>query len=338
MKQRWLVMLVFFAVWALVSIQGKSYLVIDDSAETMDGYASQVIFVRALVDAGDNLLDVEPLIWVHMARTVIAVFFDVLESLGGPPLVSAIVLAGTIPLLVLFKGGRRDYLGLFLPLTVFALSYRAVLVMLSLGYLLLFLIKGRSRWYLVLSFLFANLSSGAVLTALLVGVLLGRAYRKGSLSLLVYLAFLLGSLGISMADKYVGFVAGDAGYDSGVDGATGILAVLSRNTIIVSLIHGDYVRGMVYIVLLLAAVYGFFYSLNRRIYGGYTLIFLVSGSAFMVEGLGVVSLVVPVLLYLSGVPLPRRPAWMPPLRPARAQKTRRRKMPPPVALEQAPPD
>lgn len=292
---------------AMCWLANKAYLLLDEESIGADGYASQVAFIRELVDSGGNLLEVEPLYWIHGLRTVIAVAFEAISSAGGPGLTAAVILCALAPLFGLFQPSRRPHLLLLMPFTLIALSYRAVLVYIAIGYLFLFILKRPSKLYLALSFLLANLSSGGVLSALLIAVLIGRAYRGRSLALRIYMLGLVLSLGISAWDKYLGFVNQDTGYDATVQGATGVVALLSRSTIFVSFLNGDYLRGIVYGGLLCVAVYAFFSAARSSRYKGYAVVFLTTVPTFMLEGLGVISLLVPVLMFFAGVPLALRP-------------------------------
>lgn len=296
----------FVLAVAAGALSGKTYLSLDDD-NTTDGYASQVAFIMNLLASGGDLSELGPLAWIHVLRTAIAVFFQGIESIGGPALVTAVMLALIWPILSLLKGSKREYLYLLLPIAMLALSYRAALVFVSVGYLMLFLTQRRSRLYLVLSFLFANLSFGAVMSVFLIAVLLGRAYRPKSWAMRLYVVALVVSLVISAIDKYVGFLGAEAGYDATVEGVTGIGAILSRGTLFVSLLTGNYLRGFVYLVLFAAAAWGLVYGSRRRALMGYVVVFATAIPAFLTEGLGVVSLLVPVVMFMAGVPLPRRP-------------------------------
>jgi hypothetical protein len=285
----------------------KAFVSLDEDAIRSDGYASQVAFIRALIEGGGNLLDVDPLYWIHGVRTLLALGFEAVHGSGGPLLTAAVMLACVWPLLALFDGAPRRALSLLLPLTAVALSYRAVLVQVAIGYLLLYILRRCSPVYLLLAFLFANLSSGAVLSAVLIALLLAVGYRRMTPSMVIFVAGLVLSLGVSVADKYAGFMAREAGYDATVEGATGIVALLSRSTIFVSVMEGDYLRALTYTGMFAGALYALLYAAKRRRYAGYAAIFVCTIPAFLLEGLGVISLVVPVLMFLAGVPLPRTP-------------------------------
>jgi len=285
----------------------KAFVSLDEDAISTDGYASQVAFIRALVEGGGNLLEVDPLYWIHGVRTLLALGFEAAHANGGALATAAVVLACIWPILALFDGAPRRALALLLPLTAMALSYRAVLVLVAIGYVLLYVVRRRSAVYLLLAFVFANLSSGAVLSGLLIALLLAAGYRRMTPSMLIFVAGMVLSLGVSVADKYAGFMAKEEGYNATVEGATGLVALLSRSTIFVSVMEGDYLRALIYAGMFVGALYALVYAARRRRYGGYAAIFICTVPAFLLEGLGVISLVVPVLMFLAGAPLPRKP-------------------------------
>jgi len=285
---------------------GKAFLTIDEEGITNNGYASQVAYILAVYEDGGSMFDLEPLFWIHGIRTAIALGFGEIDNIGGPMLTASIMLAFTWPLLALFDTAPRRTVAFLIPLAVMALSYRAVFVFVAIGYLLLYVLRQRSAVYLVFSFIFAALSSGAVLSALMIALLLAKAYERLTFSMRIYILFMAISLGISFADKYTGFMAQEAGYDSTVQGATGITALLSRSTIFVSFDTGDYLRGIAYLVMLAGACYAVVYATLRKQYSGYAAIFVSTIPAFFLEGLGVISLVVPVFMFLAGVHMPRR--------------------------------
>jgi hypothetical protein len=284
----------------------KSFVSLDADAIVSDGYASQVYYILGLIDAGGSILDADPLYWIHGIRTIVALVFSEVYSVGGALLTVALLLACIWPIFELFNTGSRSALVLVLPLAMTILSYRAVLVFVAIGYLLLYIVRRRSSVYLVLSFVFANLSSGAVLSAMLITFLLSKKYHRATPALLLFALFLMFSLGVSFADKYTGFIAQEAGYDSTIQGATGFLALLSRSTIFISIMNGDYVRAFAYIGLFFGAFYALVYASLKKQFKGYALIFISTIPAFFLEGLGVISLVVPVLMFLAGVPLPSK--------------------------------
>jgi hypothetical protein len=284
----------------------KSFVSLDADAIVSDGYASQVAYIFGLIEAGGTLLDAEPLYWIHGIRALIALAFSEVYSFGGALLTVVLILACIWPLFELFNSGPRSALALVLPLAVTVLSYRAVLVFVAIGYLLLYIVHRRSLIYLVISFLLVNLSSGAVLSAMMITLLLSREYRRVTPMLVIFSLLLMFSLGVSFADKYTGFLAQDAGYDATIQGATGIMALLSRSTVFVSIMAGDYVRAFAYIGMFFGACYALVYATLKKPFAGYAVIFVATTPAFFLEGLGVISLVVPVLMFLAGVPLPRR--------------------------------
>ncbi|MES2755180.1 MAG: hypothetical protein V4659_10985 [Pseudomonadota bacterium] len=272
-----------------------------------DGFTFQVNYISNYFSGGGKLFDLEPLLWIHSLRTVITEFFLYFEELGGPGLATFVILLLYVPVIRMFRHAKWPNVAVILPLTVVLLSYRSSLVILSLAYLMMFVIDRRSWPFLVVSFLFANLSSGAVLNSVIIALTIGRTYRRNSVALYVYIGLLLVSFYISATDKYSGFSQGLSGYDATVYGVDGVTAILSRNTIFVSLLNGDYERAIVYSLIVMVALVTLVVSLRDPKYRGYGVIFLSAVPSFLLEGLGVVSLIVPFLLFLANLKLPLRP-------------------------------
>ncbi|SFZ78886.1 hypothetical protein [Chitinimonas taiwanensis] len=306
----WLTLAVSCISILVCTLAGRVYLSLDEDLISGDGYANQVAFVLSIAESGSDWTELDLLIWIHALRAIVAQMFLWVESVGGGGASAAMMVGLMWPVISLFKDARRGYVGLLLPCMMLILSYRSILVFLSVGYLLAYMIKRPSTWLLVVAFILANLSSGSVMTSLVITFLLGRAYRPRSLPLTIYMLFLFVSLAISVVDKYAGFIAGESGYQATVDGATGMFAIISRSTIVVSFLSGDFLRGGVYVGMLMAAVYGFLIACCKRVNRGYAVIFLGGLPAFMLEGLGVISLLVPVLLFLAGYQLPLRPEYL----------------------------
>jgi hypothetical protein len=273
-----------------------------------DGFTFQVNYIRSYFELGGKFSDLEPLLWIHAIRTIVAETFVFAEELGGPFLATALICTLNIPLIKIFSEARFPYIYLLIPIVIAILSGRSALVALSIAYQLLFMIRRPRMFYLLISFFLANLSSGAVLNNLVMSLLITRNYRKGSLSLYVYIALLSISLYVSGTDKYEGFSFGSAGYNSAVYGLSGYWAVLSRSTIVVSIINQNYERAIAYMVLVALSLIVLFVSMKFKQYRGYSVVFVSALPSFLLEGLGVVSLIVPLLLFAAGLALPIHPA------------------------------
>lgn len=285
------------------SIHDKKFLSLQSEPENIDGFVSQMLYIKNLMEDSWGLFQAEPLYWVHALRMLVALPFEIVYEFGGAELVAILMLAIIWPLLVFFDATKRPWLGIVLPLAMIVLSFRAVLVFVGVGYLLLYVIRNRSSCFLLLGYLFVNLSSGSVLTALAIGFILSRRFCRMTRGMVIFLFGLLITLVVSVMYKYVGFMAQDVGYEATVGEGSGVLALLSRSTVFVSLLEGDYLRFSVYVAMLLGACYAFAYAAFDKRYSGYKVIFLVTIPSFMLEGLGVVSLIIPMMFFLSGVPI-----------------------------------
>jgi hypothetical protein len=273
-----------------------------------DGFTFQVNYIRSYFEMGGKFSDLEPLLWLHTIRMAVAEIFVFSEELGGPFLATALICALSIPLIRLFEGTKRPYIYLAIPLVIAILSSRSSLVALSIAYQMLFIKTKPRAVYLIISFVLANLSSGAVLNNLVISIIITTRYTKLSLSLYLYILLLSISLYISGTDKYEGFSLGSAGYDSTVYGLTGYWAILSRSTIFVSFINQNYERAIAYVGLVAASASVLFVSLRLKQFRGYSVVFLSALPSFLLEGLGVVSLIVPLLMFAAGLPLPMHPS------------------------------
>lgn len=290
-----------FACWIVVVISGKQY--VDLSRSALDGYAAQVAYVKDIIAEG-TLLDQPLLIWVHVIRAIPAAFSCVLYELGGAALVGLGMSILFVPILELFKTSKYPIFVVFFPLVLVIFSYRAALVALSIGYLMLFFLVRRRRWYLLVSFTFANLSSGGVLTIIFMACFMWHRMRVRSVYLYLFVCLLFISLFVSLYDKIYGFIAGEAGYESTISGVSGFLAIFTRSTIIVSFLSENYMRGFVYSGFLVFVIFILIYASLKSSLRPYLLLISIALPSFLVEGLGVVTLLVPVLMLLSQRGLP----------------------------------
>jgi len=284
-----------------VAIADKRF--VDTRGAHPDGYADQLEYVKDVIAEG-QLLEQPLLVWVHVARTVPASFFSFLYELGGAALVSIGMAAFFFPLLKLFEGSRYPIFAALLPFIMIVFSYRAALVALSIGYLMLFFLVRPKRWYLLVLFIFSNLSSGSVLTCIFMAFFMWRRTRVRSYSLGLCLAFLSISLCISLQHKIGGFIAGDAGYETMISGVDGFWALFTRGTIVVSFLDGDYARVLGYSTFLMSVLLVLIYAFIKRGLRPYVFIIAIALPSFLLEGLGVVTLLVPVLILLSQRELP----------------------------------
>ena len=280
----------------------RTFLTLDEITIYSDGFANQVfsVLVWWFADGGD-LSDEKPLFVVHIIRTVIALFFQVIKSTGGSFLEVLVLCLFVWPVLDLFEGGSRRRLGLLLFFLVFLLSFRSVLVCLSVGYLFLYQLRLSKKHYLLISFIFASLSSGAVLMCIILVLReYGQLLRRGA-AYLLYLTLLVASLAVSLLDKVAGFNSGEVGYEATVGNSTGLMAAISRNTIVVSILEGDYLRAAVYLAMLVFLIIFLVVSFIAPRKSWFRVVLLAGLPVMAMEGLGAIALVVPLLMLAAGV-------------------------------------
>lgn len=291
--------------------QGKTLF----NLEEIDGFTYQMIYIRTVIDARIPFFSLEPLLMIHWLRYYLILPVDTIDQSNFRYLSPVLLLALTFPLFSLFKNFPGKIVSLSLLLLLAFMSYRNIFVICGIGYLFIYAKVWRNALVLVLSALLVNLSSGSVLVAIVCGSFLFFHYRIRSLSYFAYLLFLTVSLIISLQDKYIGFALGEAGYAATEFDATGVYAVITRSTIYVSLVTGNFLRAGLYLAIGAIAIVVILVASASAKYRGYALLFVSSLPVFLVEGLGVVALIVPVLLFLSGTPLPLRravaPDWAP---------------------------
>lgn len=293
--------LALLAAVSLAVVIPRTFLVLNEVTIYTDGFAQQVFHVLTVLFTGASIADESPLFLIHLLRAGIAVFFQGVSAIGGSPLEVLVLSLFVWPVLNLFNGGQRPWLGILLFFIVFLLSFRSVLVCISVGYLVLYQLRAPKKRYLLISYIFSSLSSGAVLLCVCLVSRDIRQLGKGGFGYIFYFVFSLLSLAISGADKFMGFRSGDAGYEATVGNATGLQAAISRNTIVVSILSGDYVRAAVYMFLaliLLLFLMRSFFNLKAK---WYRFVFLAGVPVMMLEGLGVIALLVPLLMRSAGV-------------------------------------
>lgn len=290
--------------WIQASVSGKSFLPVAVEGGAVDGYTSQVLYVREIIELGGSFLDQPPLVWIHLIRSILFYYLDFLSYIGGAWLVALGVALFFVPLMRLFVHARFSYVSILLPILIALVSYRAVFVALSVGYIFLYFLYSRRVIYLVISFIFLNLSSASVLIGMLVVCIYAFRFSAWSWRLGVFLIGLTLSFMISLQDKIVGFMSASIGYQPTVSvGEGGLWGVLTRNTIFTSFYEGDYMRGAGYLAFLFVALLIIFLSLCVREFKGYGLLFLAGLPAFFLEGLGVIALTIPLFMFFCQVPL-----------------------------------
>src|SRR3546814_5952422 len=64
----------------------------------VDGFSNQVIYIWNYVGGRNSILDLEPLLWIHALRALVAYVFVTIEDVGGSGLVASALLLLTIPI------------------------------------------------------------------------------------------------------------------------------------------------------------------------------------------------------------------------------------------------
>lgn len=291
------------AASAYAAKNGGRFISLDD----IDGFSAQVIYIWNYFEGGNSLFDLDPLLMIHAARALIAYIFTVVEDNVGIGASTFILLMLAVPILRVFADLPRGFLVFAIPIAGMVFSGRAVLSMISVAYMVIVIIRKRGVILLFLSLFFSTLSSGVALNNLIIAMTVGRYHMRRSVSVMLYSAGLLVTLFISATDKYEGFSEQRAGYDATTYSTSQIGAVISRSTIYVSYMEGEYVRAFAYIGLALIALALLLAAMILPRYRGYAAILLAAIPSVLLEGLGFVSLVIPVLLMLAGKQLPLFP-------------------------------
>lgn len=307
------------AMATLVTGVGSGYKFLP-STELGDGFVSQLLTVGTILSEGDSigLLEESWLPLVHVVRFVCVTPFLAVESVLGPlgPLVMLMLLLW--PLTRMPISGVRNPL-LLLPLALPVLvSGRGVLVAVGLGYVVMHLLERRNTWMLWLGGLLCNLSSASVLMALLlISIGISKSLKadlprsmRGQRQMVFILLF--ASFIISAIDKLAGFGSGDAGYEAhAFDSENLMMVIISRSTLVVSVVDGQYIRALVYgaiAALLSAKLISVFLDprqgIERRI-------LICCAPGMLMEGLGVLAMLFPLFWLFSGINTSSRLLAMP---------------------------
>jgi len=277
------------------------------AASEEDGFQSQLFAVALGFEEGDlfERIAANWLLLVHLLRGLAVLPFLLVESALGSVGLLAFVMLVLIRLITIPYASSKSLL-VFLPLAMpLVLSGRSVLVSAGVAYIALYLLSDRGRpWMLWLGALWVNLSSASVLMALLL-LLFAKprvpAAERQRVQRAVVLLVLAVSLVISAVDKLGGFQAGDVGYESlAGDSESLLVTVLSRATLIVSFAEGQVLRALVYSILaLFLAIRLATLPLGPGTRGTRRLL-LCCVPGVLLEGLGVVGLVFPLVWMVAG--------------------------------------
>ena len=253
------------------------------------------------------MLDDSLLPLLHVVRLANVFPFLAVEEAIGPIGPVALLLLLLLPL-ARVPGSRNQSLltliPLFLPILV---SGRSVLVAIAVGFVVMSIIERHRNWMLFAGALLANLSSASVLMCIILLAVgdvkdfrnpLSRSQR---IQRLIVFALLLVSFGLSAVDKFTGFGSGDAGYAAHAFATDNIfLQVISRSTIAVSIVEGQYMRSLAYggIAALLILKFLLAFTNPRQRIARRVVICCIPG--LLLEGLGVIAMVFPFIWLLRG--------------------------------------
>jgi len=246
---------------------------------------------------------------VHLVRLVVVYPYLAVYLAKLPPFIeTALLIPYVLPILSAKFNGKShaiQYMCLLLP---FALSTRAALIAYGFAFLYIYLFSDRkSPWMLLISFLVSFLSSGVVLSWLIIAFLCQRQMLKSNrLGMPLVAAGLLG-LGVSLADKFTFFNSRSAGTSS-----TGLQSAVERSTIVDALQRGDLAKFGVYLVLITVGVW-FLWQLFTAPKIPRTLLFFFAACipGFAMEGLAAMAYILPFAFAICGLYVLDRPETTP---------------------------
>ena len=257
-----------------------------------------------------------PLYWVHIVRFIAVWPFWLVKDTAIAPLFNAVGMMAILwPLATTTLAHHtrahplRSVL-FYLPIFV---SFRSILVVAGVGYMfLMYFRRLQSAPVMFLSVLFANLSSASLAVWLLGMLVQGRKFA-GSLVYYGVVALAMLSISASLSHKipYFGQVAVQAeslpsvAIEHKIQRSLMLIekivrAAVDRNTILISLKEGNTLRALFYIAILAALIAAILRCLQLPILRWNIGLFLIlCGPVFLLEGLGVVCLIAPLIILLS---------------------------------------
>lgn len=283
--------------------------------ESTDGFSMQIATAGTLITqwAATDLLTDSWLPLIHVVRLIaVGPFLGAEFVLGAAgPLALLLMLLWPLTRMPLYP--VRSLITMFplaLPLMV---SGRSVLVAVGIGLIVMHLLERRHLWMLWVGGLLSNLSSASVLIALLLLIFSRINPRGAKLPIRIYsqrimvFLLLLASFVISAIDKISGFNSGSGGYEAhGLETENILVQVFSRSTIAVSFYEGQYIRALIYSVISALLFLIIVKSLVRKneMIGRRIVLCCVPG--VLLEGLGVLALLFPLIWLLRGFPADAR--------------------------------
>ena len=291
----------------------------DINSFTPDGAYFQYLNIKNLIASGylwEEASD-SPIILTHIFRYVVYYPFIVLSE-SESAIASALPLEYIFLVLISFPVinyyyDRLKYLILFLPLVAaYFVSFRAVLTAISIGYIVIYLFS--NRWYpYFLTGLLLSLLSSAVSSQIVLLLLTYTTFRERHLLLRfkIIFPFILFSIILiqALSEKLKGFATGGAGYAALTEAAQSnvMLTILSRSTIFSDIVNGN-IRGYAYALIGSILLFVMLKSFLQRdpATKDHRLIILAISPGFLLEGLGVMSVMMVFIWSLLKVDLSKR--------------------------------
>lgn len=263
-----------------------------------DGFYVQVSVVYRMLITGQGAL--EPLQWIHALRLLVVYPFFIGTFAKLPPIFDSLLMAIYCwPIVAARFRGKFHPVQLIALVLPYALSYRGALLAVGFAYLYIFMFSDRRNpWLLALSMLLSFLSSGVVLSWLIIALIcyrqsVGQTRVGGPL-----VVFSAAGFGLSLLNKIEFFSASRVSNAS----SGGVQGALERSTIWVSFVFGQTARFMTYLAMIsLAAWYIWQIFTTPRIPRTLLYFFIASVPGFAMEGLAAMAYVLPFAFAICGL-------------------------------------
>lgn len=248
-----------------------------------------------------------PIFVTHLVRVAIFIPFSYLGSLGhGQGLEYVLLILISLPVVMRYYKRSNDIIYLAPLVLPFLISYRSFLAALAIGYVVIAITSKGNILFLLFGVTLSLLSTAVMVQSSLLILI----YRKKISCLLrnnpVAIVPLIAFLGITLLVTLVkiqGFVGGLDGYTSEY-GSDGIQSAITRSTLVIGLAKGS-LRGYLSLaiaLLLIISLVRLGNSRNKEL-KTYFRILSCLAPGLLFEGLGIVSILFPILWMVRGVHL-----------------------------------
>lgn len=294
----------FLGILFNVLVTRKGFVNFENVAEGVfdeDGFNSQLLHAIRFVSEGFDYSSYGKegiLLFVHTIRLLTAAPFFAAHSLLGIFGQSLLIYAIIFTVVKTIKPrlqGNYIYLLTTLPLLV---SWRSILVMVSVLLLVLFLADNCKSWMMLFTSIILGTLSSAALLFMIAAVFYfrNRIWRNRNKKVIFCLAALATLTTIVIFVKFVGFSSGTAGYES-EHTDNPVLSMLYRSTFIIKLIHGSLIKQLVYCLLFVAVGATTFATLVKPRKSHIDWLYIIALGGLFVEGMG--AMVLAMLLVLK---------------------------------------